>query len=60
MQSLTSAVIAKSKPEEIKTIVNGMSMVELAETFNKLDVRARVAIFRMLEKRKALELFEHL
>jgi len=60
MQNLTSAVIAKSKPEEIKTTVNGMSLVELAETFNKLDVRARVAIFRMLEKRKALELFEHL
>lgn len=60
MTNLTSAFITNRTPDEIKAIANEMPLAELAATFGALDPRARVTIFRMLEKRKALELFEYL
>lgn len=60
MWTVTNPPFARRSPEEIKSIANNMALIELAGALSSLDPRARVAIFRLLEKAKALEIFEHL
>ncbi|WP_124681801.1 hypothetical protein [Candidatus Viridilinea mediisalina] len=55
MWTVTNPPFARRSPEEIKSIANNMAMIELANALSALDPRARVAIFRLLEKSKALD-----
>ncbi|PPS39969.1 magnesium transporter [Chroococcidiopsis sp. TS-821] len=58
--NILDQLLEQSSVESTKQTINQMSSVDLARSLNEIDYRKRVLAFRLLDKNKAIEVFENL
>lgn len=60
MLTLDYDAMLRRSPDELKMTANQMDFEQLLITFRSLPIPVRVLVFRLLEKQRALDLFERL